>query len=155
VLQPAKLYKLKHLSKMEVVTNDPSGCTFTLVISHSFLLSYLTGSEYNVPRLWNITKSRCSQFLLWSFFLNAFCISLLCLFLFANAYISYRGLITLETRAWLLHSGQCAIRMTGYTVKCIILKCRVWSFIIFCQESDFCLTTSVTRLIEIASCFVS
>ncbi|BAT77795.1 hypothetical protein VIGAN_02039200 [Vigna angularis var. angularis] len=30
VLEPAKLYKLKHLSKMEVVTNDPSGCTFTL-----------------------------------------------------------------------------------------------------------------------------
>lgn len=87
VLQPAKLYKLKHLSKMEVVTNDPSGCTFTLVISHSFLLSYLSGSEYNVPSLWNITKSGCSQFLLWSFFLNAFCISLLCLFLFANAYI--------------------------------------------------------------------
>ncbi|KAE8675287.1 Exocyst complex component SEC3A [Hibiscus syriacus] len=26
----AKLYKLKHLSKVEVVTNDPSGCTFTL-----------------------------------------------------------------------------------------------------------------------------
>ncbi|TKY75120.1 Exocyst complex component SEC3A [Spatholobus suberectus] len=30
VLEPAKIYKLKHLSKMEVVTNDPSGCTFTL-----------------------------------------------------------------------------------------------------------------------------
>ncbi|KAJ7966691.1 exocyst complex component sec3A [Quillaja saponaria] len=30
VLEPAKLYKLKHLSKMEVITNDPSGCTFTL-----------------------------------------------------------------------------------------------------------------------------
>ncbi|XP_010525629.1 PREDICTED: exocyst complex component SEC3A [Tarenaya hassleriana] len=30
VLEPAKLYKLKHLSKVEVVTNDPSGCTFTL-----------------------------------------------------------------------------------------------------------------------------
>ncbi|EPS72266.1 hypothetical protein M569_02491 [Genlisea aurea] len=30
VLQPAKLYKLKHLSKVEVVTNDRSGCTFTL-----------------------------------------------------------------------------------------------------------------------------
>ncbi|XP_040996038.1 exocyst complex component SEC3A-like [Juglans microcarpa x Juglans regia] len=27
---PAKLYKLKHLSKVEVITNDPSGCTFTL-----------------------------------------------------------------------------------------------------------------------------
>ncbi|GAU15351.1 hypothetical protein TSUD_04200, partial [Trifolium subterraneum] len=27
---PAKLYKLKHLSKVEVLTNDPSGCTFTL-----------------------------------------------------------------------------------------------------------------------------
>lgn len=32
-MQPAKLYKLKHLSKVEVVTNDPSGCTFMLVIS--------------------------------------------------------------------------------------------------------------------------
>lgn len=30
VLEPAKLYKLKHLSKVEVVVNDPSGCTFTL-----------------------------------------------------------------------------------------------------------------------------
>ncbi|CAN1194334.1 hypothetical protein LINPERHAP2_LOCUS42523 [Linum perenne] len=29
-MQPAKLYKLKHLSKVEVVANDPSGCTFTL-----------------------------------------------------------------------------------------------------------------------------
>ncbi|KAJ4831775.1 Exocyst complex component S3A, partial [Turnera subulata] len=28
--RPAKLYKLKHLSKVEVITNDPSGCTFTL-----------------------------------------------------------------------------------------------------------------------------
>ncbi|KAK7291152.1 hypothetical protein RIF29_06067 [Crotalaria pallida] len=30
VLEPAKLYKLKHLSKVEVITNDPSGCTFTM-----------------------------------------------------------------------------------------------------------------------------
>ncbi|XP_061370679.1 exocyst complex component SEC3A-like [Gastrolobium bilobum] len=30
VIEPAKIYKLKHLSKLEVVTNDPSGCTFTL-----------------------------------------------------------------------------------------------------------------------------
>ncbi|AEE32185.1 unnamed protein product [Arabidopsis thaliana] len=30
VLEPAKMYKLKHLSKVEVITNDPSGCTFTL-----------------------------------------------------------------------------------------------------------------------------
>ncbi|KAF5445039.1 hypothetical protein F2P56_034122 [Juglans regia] len=30
VLEPAKLYKLKHLSKVEVVGNDPSGCTFML-----------------------------------------------------------------------------------------------------------------------------
>ncbi|KAK3039551.1 hypothetical protein RJ639_027695 [Escallonia herrerae] len=30
VLEPAKLYKLKHMSKVEVVTNDPSGCTFML-----------------------------------------------------------------------------------------------------------------------------
>ncbi|THG03665.1 hypothetical protein TEA_023972 [Camellia sinensis var. sinensis] len=30
VLEPAKLYKLRHLSKVEVVTNDPSGCTFML-----------------------------------------------------------------------------------------------------------------------------
>ncbi|KAL0302693.1 UNVERIFIED_CONTAM: Exocyst complex component SEC3A [Sesamum angustifolium] len=30
VLEPAKLYKLKHLSKVEVATNDPSGCTFVL-----------------------------------------------------------------------------------------------------------------------------
>ncbi|KAF2283766.1 hypothetical protein GH714_015037 [Hevea brasiliensis] len=28
--RPAKLYKLKHLSKVEVITHDPSGCTFTL-----------------------------------------------------------------------------------------------------------------------------
>ncbi|KAK4274750.1 hypothetical protein QN277_017932 [Acacia crassicarpa] len=30
VLEPAKVYKLRHLSKVEVITNDPSGCTFTL-----------------------------------------------------------------------------------------------------------------------------
>ncbi|CAN0837682.1 Exocyst complex component SEC3A [Linum grandiflorum] len=30
VLESAKLYKLKHLSKVEVIANDPSGCTFTL-----------------------------------------------------------------------------------------------------------------------------
>ncbi|KAF9620185.1 hypothetical protein IFM89_010920 [Coptis chinensis] len=30
VLEPAKLYKLKHLSKVEVISNDPSGCTFLL-----------------------------------------------------------------------------------------------------------------------------
>ncbi|XP_054817382.1 exocyst complex component SEC3A isoform X1 [Prosopis cineraria] len=30
VLEPAKIYKLKHLSKVEVIANDPSGCTFTL-----------------------------------------------------------------------------------------------------------------------------
>ncbi|KAI3888620.1 hypothetical protein MKW92_022176 [Papaver armeniacum] len=30
VLEPAKIYKLKHLSKVEVVSNDPSGCTFML-----------------------------------------------------------------------------------------------------------------------------
>ncbi|XVF12548.1 hypothetical protein REPUB_Repub08aG0128100 [Reevesia pubescens] len=28
--KPAKLYKLKHRSKVKVITNDPSGCTFTL-----------------------------------------------------------------------------------------------------------------------------
>ncbi|XP_031406363.1 exocyst complex component SEC3A-like [Punica granatum] len=30
VLEPAKLYKLKHLTKIEVMNNDPSGCTFML-----------------------------------------------------------------------------------------------------------------------------
>ncbi|RVX15214.1 Exocyst complex component SEC3A [Vitis vinifera] len=30
IQQPAKLYKLKHLSKVEVIANDPSGCTFML-----------------------------------------------------------------------------------------------------------------------------
>ncbi|VFQ99147.1 unnamed protein product [Cuscuta campestris] len=30
ILERAKLYKLIHLSKVEVVSNDPSGCTFTL-----------------------------------------------------------------------------------------------------------------------------
>ncbi|XP_047947561.1 exocyst complex component SEC3A-like isoform X4 [Salvia hispanica] len=30
VLEADKLYKLKHLSKVEVVSNDPSGCTFVL-----------------------------------------------------------------------------------------------------------------------------
>ncbi|KAL6660621.1 hypothetical protein ACP70R_001656 [Stipagrostis hirtigluma subsp. patula] len=30
VLEPAKVYKIKHLSKVEVVQNDPSGCTFLL-----------------------------------------------------------------------------------------------------------------------------
>ncbi|XP_073107903.1 exocyst complex component SEC3A isoform X3 [Elaeis guineensis] len=30
VLEPAKLYKLKHLAKVEVISNDPTGCTFIL-----------------------------------------------------------------------------------------------------------------------------
>ncbi|XP_058081766.1 exocyst complex component SEC3A-like [Magnolia sinica] len=30
VLEPAKMYKIKHLSKVEVIQNDPSGCTFML-----------------------------------------------------------------------------------------------------------------------------
>ncbi|KAJ1701700.1 hypothetical protein LUZ63_001479 [Rhynchospora breviuscula] len=30
VLEPAKLYKLKHLSKLEVISNDTTGCTFIL-----------------------------------------------------------------------------------------------------------------------------
>ncbi|XP_020102760.1 exocyst complex component SEC3A-like isoform X2 [Ananas comosus] len=30
ILEPAKIYKLKHLSKVEVIQNDPSGCTFML-----------------------------------------------------------------------------------------------------------------------------
>ncbi|KAF8377471.1 hypothetical protein HHK36_030849 [Tetracentron sinense] len=30
VLESAKLYKLKHLSKVEVIANDPTGCTFML-----------------------------------------------------------------------------------------------------------------------------
>ncbi|KAF8775130.1 hypothetical protein HU200_004941 [Digitaria exilis] len=30
IFQPAKLYKLKHLTKVEVISNDPSGCTFVL-----------------------------------------------------------------------------------------------------------------------------
>ncbi|XP_078170955.1 exocyst complex component SEC3A-like [Carex rostrata] len=30
VLEPAKIYKLKHLSKVEVMQSDPSGCTFML-----------------------------------------------------------------------------------------------------------------------------
>ncbi|KAL4375933.1 hypothetical protein GQ457_02G016320 [Hibiscus cannabinus] len=42
--QLLKLYKLKHLSKVEVLTNDPSGCTFTLgfdnLRSQSFAPSY-------------------------------------------------------------------------------------------------------------------
>lgn len=29
--QPAKVYKIKHLHKIEVSQNDPSGCTFVLV----------------------------------------------------------------------------------------------------------------------------
>lgn len=48
-VQPAKLYKLKHLSKVEVIANDPSGCTFTLVMfsypknapSYVFIYFYL------------------------------------------------------------------------------------------------------------------
>ncbi|XBI73164.1 hypothetical protein VPH35_066964 [Triticum aestivum] len=30
ILEPAKVYKIKHLHKVEVATNDPSGCTFIL-----------------------------------------------------------------------------------------------------------------------------
>ncbi|KAK4277998.1 hypothetical protein QN277_015904 [Acacia crassicarpa] len=35
VLECAKTYKLKHLSKMELVTADPSGCSFTLVFDNN------------------------------------------------------------------------------------------------------------------------
>ncbi|KAI9113343.1 hypothetical protein K1719_015868 [Acacia pycnantha] len=35
VLECAKTYKLKHLSKMELITADPSGCTFTLVFDNN------------------------------------------------------------------------------------------------------------------------
>ncbi|KAI0520673.1 hypothetical protein KFK09_008151 [Dendrobium nobile] len=34
LLEPTKLYKLKHLSKVEVIQNDPSGCTFMLVFTY-------------------------------------------------------------------------------------------------------------------------
>lgn len=30
-VQPAKVYKLKHLNKVEAVSSDNSGCTFVLV----------------------------------------------------------------------------------------------------------------------------
>ncbi|RWW15967.1 hypothetical protein BHE74_00028666 [Ensete ventricosum] len=30
VLEPAKLYKLKHLTKVDVISNDSTGCTFIL-----------------------------------------------------------------------------------------------------------------------------
>ncbi|XP_066383070.1 exocyst complex component SEC3A-like [Miscanthus floridulus] len=31
VLEPAKVYKIKHLHKIEVAQNDPSGCTFVFL----------------------------------------------------------------------------------------------------------------------------
>lgn len=34
--QPAKMYKIKHLHKIEVAQNDPSGCTFILVCHFPF-----------------------------------------------------------------------------------------------------------------------
>lgn len=43
LLKPAKIYKLKHLSKVEVNSNDPSGCTFTLVLP---TLSFNLGEIY-------------------------------------------------------------------------------------------------------------
>lgn len=55
-MQPAKLYKLKHLSKVEVVTNDPSGCTFTLVMLH-LLFTFenrkrLYGPSFSITHCW-------------------------------------------------------------------------------------------------------
>ncbi|KAL3505243.1 hypothetical protein ACH5RR_035084 [Cinchona calisaya] len=47
VLEPAKLYKLKHLSKVEVVTNDPSGCTFMLGFDN-------LGSQSVAPPQWTM-----------------------------------------------------------------------------------------------------
>lgn len=44
-LQPAKIYKLKHLSKVEVVSDDPSGCTFQLVL----LLIHMTFDIFIFP----------------------------------------------------------------------------------------------------------
>ncbi|KAK4753475.1 hypothetical protein SAY87_022273 [Trapa incisa] len=47
VLEPAKLYKLKHLTKIEVMNNDPSGCTFMLGF-------YNLRSQSVVPPQWTM-----------------------------------------------------------------------------------------------------
>lgn len=89
-LQPAKLYKLKHLSKVEVIANDPSGCTFTLV-----MLNLLCIFERALYYIWipiNVHAFFC---------------------LLASNQTSYRVLITSEAKVLLHLSGLCAILMTG------------------------------------------
>ena len=44
--QPAKVYKIKHLHKIEVAQNDPSGCTFVLVCINGFIV-FDGGSDFN------------------------------------------------------------------------------------------------------------
>lgn len=87
--QPAKLYKLKHLSKVEVITNDPSGCTFTLVMPY---LIFIYG---NIFSFLFFPPSGSYEF----FFLPD-----------RN---SYRDLITSEARVLLHPSGPCETLMIG------------------------------------------
>jgi hypothetical protein len=47
-VQPGKLYKLKHLTKLEVVANDPSGCTFFMVPLPSSSDSTLFADDYYI-----------------------------------------------------------------------------------------------------------
>ncbi|XP_028181023.1 exocyst complex component SEC3A-like isoform X2 [Glycine soja] len=98
VLEPAKLYKLKHLSKVEVVANDPCGCTFTLVKFHDGRDLYVL-----VPDMYSVsgTEAICeasyrSCFGVFFFFMSSQ--SFAC---WADACVSCRDLITLEARVWL------------------------------------------------------
>lgn len=56
--QPAKLYKLKHLSKVEVLANDPSGCTFTLVS----YISWITKDQCRIISIDSVPVTSSSSF---------------------------------------------------------------------------------------------
>ncbi|EAY80614.1 hypothetical protein OsI_35793 [Oryza sativa Indica Group] len=59
VLEPAKVYKMKHLSKVEVVPNDPSGCTFLLFENDT---SFINGGYHEISKGYK-RRVRCIKLL--------------------------------------------------------------------------------------------
>lgn len=94
VSQIAKVYKLKHLSKVEAVQTDNSGCTFVLVYNLNFLGDCLQVGDLLL--MW------CGRWI-W-----------LVPLLHAHGFCTFRVLITWRLKQSLLHNGQCGISTTGW-----------------------------------------
>ncbi|KHN47876.1 Exocyst complex component SEC3B [Glycine soja] len=123
VLEPAKLYKLKHLSKVEVVANDPSGCTFTLVKFHDRRDLYvLVLDMFSVSGTEAICEASYRS-LFWSFFFF-FCMSSQSFACWADACVSCRDLITLEARVWLPQWTMRNIDDRNRLLLCILNICK-------------------------------